>query len=63
MINTRCLNCDEEFSDKEVVLLLDGWACPRCRSTNIERILNPTHPRKPFVYEKTKVSYEEGEGH
>jgi DNA-directed RNA polymerase subunit RPC12/RpoP len=63
MIDTRCLDCDDEFSTKDVTLTTKGWACPRCNSINIERILNPTHSRKPFVYEKTKVSYKEGEGH
>lgn len=56
-IDTRCLECSHEFPTEVLVLTEGGWACPKCQSVNIERILTA------FKYDETKIKYEEGNGH
>lgn len=56
-INTRCLLCDHEFPDGELVLSNDdlgnsNWGCPSCNSHNIEEILAITHTNEPYIPEK-----------
>lgn len=59
-INTRCNECDYEFPEGELKLVGESWACPKCESPLIERILEVTHKRDPYT---ANVKYEEGHGH
>jgi DNA-directed RNA polymerase subunit RPC12/RpoP len=55
-----CLECSCEFKEDSVNLTEDGWACPNCNSSNIEKVIEEPK-RGTYNYETTKVKYLEGE--